>query len=522
MMLPMLVAEIALLAQQAAPVQQAAPSVSGRVVNALTGEGLRKATVILRSSDADATNYADETDGNGRFHIDGVEPGQYSISALRDGYVIEPAGGPGAPLPRLRIAAGQQMDQVVVKLSPQGVVTGRILDQDGDPVRDATVRAMRFVYQAGRRQLQPMAQVQTWHDGTYRLFGLPSGEYYVQVQVLRRFPDDPSPKFPPTFYPGRVDQAGATPVEVSAGAGIRGFDITVRSEAGHSVRATGIPQDGATVSAVLTPRDAQPQGQPVRFINGTIEFPNVLPGSYTLHVTGTKDDKKTFARTEVEVGNADLDVGALSFQPAVEFTGRLKVEGRTTQSIKNLNLGLAPVDFSPSGGSRAEIASDGSFVFKNIAPGIYRFGLNVPVGQYLKSVSIDNQDEPDLRLDLTRGEIGAVTVVLGTDVGKIEGTVRHANGEAAAHARVTLFPEGPHSVRPDLFHVTFTDDQGAYHFDSVAPGEYRAFAWEDVAGGEPQDPEFRKRFEKLSATLRLASSGHEKVELTAIVTKKPQ
>ena len=52
--------------------------------------------------------------------------------------------------------------------------------------------------------------------------------------------------------------------------------------------------------------------------------------------------------------------------------------------------------------------------------------------------------------------------------------------------------------------------------------EYKIFAWEDVPFGAPQDPEFRKPFEKRAVALKMEPNGHQTVELTTIVIAAQQ
>ncbi|MGA2216118.1 MAG: hypothetical protein ABSH31_22790, partial [Bryobacteraceae bacterium] len=72
------------------------------------------------------------------------------------------------------------------------------------------------------------------------------------------------------------------------------------------------------------------------------------------------------------------------------------------------------------------------------------------------------------------------------------------------------------SKRMDLTRSGFSNEKGEFKIKDVPPGNYKVFAWEDVPVGAPQDPDFRKPFEKQSAAIRMASNGHEKVQLTAI------
>jgi Carboxypeptidase regulatory-like domain len=123
----------------------------------------------------------------------------------------------------------------------------------------------------------------------------------------------------------------------------------------------------------------------------------------------------------------------------------------------------------------------------------------------------------DGRLDLSR-ESGKLTLVLGTDMGEVEGTVKHASGEPAARVRVTVIPYGSKLGNTELSRFAFTEEDGTYVVKDVAPGEYKVFAWEDVPIGAPQDPEYRKPFENSGTAIKLESNGKATVPLTAIVT----
>ena len=56
-------------------------AVAGRVVDAVTGESLQDANVIL-----EGTILGDATDGDGRFVIDGVPAGDYVLHVTMVGY----------------------------------------------------------------------------------------------------------------------------------------------------------------------------------------------------------------------------------------------------------------------------------------------------------------------------------------------------------------------------------------------------------------------------------------------------
>ncbi len=532
MTIPILVTAAAWLFQQPAP-QPRAASVKGTVLNTLTARGIPGATVILRARDSEhGTSYADDTGADGRFRIDDVAPGEYTISADRPNFFPQPNGAPGAPMPRITVATGEQVAGVVVKLTPTGVISGRVLDQDGEPVIGLQVHAMEYANVGGKPQLRSVEQVQTKDKGEYRLFGLRPGAYRIQVsgRPMRTTSMQPTqvrgPSFSlgyaTTFFPSAPDAANAALVELRAGAELSGFDITIRTiQAWYSVRAKYTGADGVAMSPQLRPvdRSAIGYGQNIVHANDTLEFTGVVPGSYVLWVTRVENEVRSYARRPVVVSDADVDVGTLDFLPAANLKGTVRTEGKPSLPLEGVRLSFQTEGPSLQSAPHAQIKADGSFELKNVMPDIYMVVLMSSPGFYLKSIRLGDEVSADLHVDLTRGEVGPLTLVLGADVGHIEGSVVLADGNPGAGVRVTLFPEGAQAGRTDLFKFGFTDDKGNYHLDRVPPGEYRLFAWQDVQAGGPQDPELRKKFEKQSVTVKLAPNGRETVPLTAIVTK---
>src|SRR5262245_19116414 len=163
-------------------------ALEGQVVNAASGEPVKKATILLRRADPPQPNtipasYSTSTEAAGKFSMKDIEAGRYRLTVNRGGFVMAEYGskGPGRPGTTLSLEKGQHLKEIAVKLTPRAVITGRVLDEDGEPVTFAQVQTLRYRYNQGRKQLMPMGGTGTNDLGEYRIFGLAPGKYYLSA-----------------------------------------------------------------------------------------------------------------------------------------------------------------------------------------------------------------------------------------------------------------------------------------------------------------------------------------------------
>src|SRR5260370_2367859 len=86
-----------------------------------------------------------------------MDPGRHFLTATRNGFVtqgLSPQGGT-RQITALELAPAQKMKEVVLKLFPQGVITGHITDEEGDPLASVMVQCMPAGYPRGKKQLMP-------------------------------------------------------------------------------------------------------------------------------------------------------------------------------------------------------------------------------------------------------------------------------------------------------------------------------------------------------------------------------
>src|SRR5579884_4254889 len=202
--------------------------VSGTVMS-LSGTPLRRATVQLFSLGMTAEA---ETDVQGKFTFEGVAPGKYSILANRSGYLNSRFYNTRGSV--VTVNRGDVIRDVVIKMVPQSVIAGRVLDDDNEPVPNATV-TIRF--ESGPKGLpgdRIVGSGTTDADGAFSLGNLAPGQYTIAAAAGRASTFARASKpverevYVTTYYPDAVDMNAATPVQVTAGAQIRGLEIRLQ------------------------------------------------------------------------------------------------------------------------------------------------------------------------------------------------------------------------------------------------------------------------------------------------------
>src|SRR5258708_2101110 len=138
------------------PAKTGSATIRGHVVAADSGQPLRKAQVRIVSGEL-RENRLVTTDVDGKFEFKEVVPGRYNVSASKGSYVSLQYGQqrpfePGKPL---EILATQTIEKVDFALPRGAIITGRVLDEFGEPLPDAMVSVQRYQNVGGQPPLLP-------------------------------------------------------------------------------------------------------------------------------------------------------------------------------------------------------------------------------------------------------------------------------------------------------------------------------------------------------------------------------
>ena len=124
------------------------------MVSAETGTPLRRAQVRITRPGYRIEDVADAMP-QGRYEFKELPAGRFSVSATKSGYVGVQYGQSrpfeqGRPI---ELSEKQVLDKADINMPRGSVISGRIVDEFGEPVADAMVTALRQSWMGGRRRL---------------------------------------------------------------------------------------------------------------------------------------------------------------------------------------------------------------------------------------------------------------------------------------------------------------------------------------------------------------------------------
>ena len=338
-------------------------SISGTVIDSATGQVVAKAAVVLRvvspSSDKDESKSA-TTDPTGHYELPDIRPGEYYLSVSKTGYLN---GGYGRRLGRnggtpISVSEGKSLAGMDIKIQRGAVISGRVLDEDGEPFPNVQVMALQYLHMGGKRRMMPVGQAQTDDRGEYRVHDLAPGNYYVSCHVdARRSPvvteTDGKKAYAATYYPGVTAVDAATAVAVTAGSeGIANFSLA--PSAAFTVRGKIVGAGENSMISVMVMPAENPFGaglSPTFAKDKSFELNGVLPGSYGLTAISYDEGKQIYASRKITVSDADLNDVTISFKNATfEIRGALQVLGDQKPELTGIYLGLTgPSNHRPGG-----------------------------------------------------------------------------------------------------------------------------------------------------------------------------
>jgi len=109
----------------------------------------------------------------------------------------------------------------------------------------------------------------------------------------------------------------------------------------------------------------------------------------------------------------------------------------------------------------------------------------------------------------------SLEILLSTKVGRIDGLIVDKDRKPMQGVQAVLIPDRQRERR-DLYKLVTSDQNGHFTIASVAPGDYKLFAWEDLEPGAYNDPDFLRKYEALAMPVKISESSTSTVEVKVL------
>lgn len=524
-------------------------AIRGQIIAADNGVPLRRAQVRVASPDARESRVA-TTDAQGRFEFRELPAGRYTITGSKAGFVTLQYGQrrPSESGTPIELADGQTLDKVALALPRGSVLGGRITDEFGEPVANATVVAWRYGYQGGARRMTQAGQNSrdtTDDQGQYRLFGLPPGEYYVSA-MLRGGPEVTDPMaetsgYSATYFPGTSNVAEASRVTLAVSQ--ENTSVNFGLIATRLVRVSGqaLMSDGSPATAGLVvlvpmtaagrPGIAMQQGGAGNRVdrNGTFRITNVAPGRYQVQARtggGGANQQFELARMDLTVGNEDVEGLTLVMAPGATISGTVISDTGEPFDFKpqELQIGarLASPDTSGAPGAQsARLNDDWSYTLRNVTDAVLLRAIP-PAGWTLKAVSINGQEITDTPMEFPPGHtVSGAQIVLTKKVSALSGLVTDARGNPVLDASVVVFPanEKLWTFQSRFIKAARPDQDGRYRVTALPADDYLVVAVQGLEDGQAGDPEFLAAIRDLGTKVAIGDGESKAIDVKLSAVK---
>lgn len=491
--------------------------VEGVVVSAKTGEPLAQARVTLVSTKNAREAVWMITQEDGRFAFSGLIAGKYSLQGARRGYIS--AAYEQHEQYSTAIVTGGEFDtqNLTLRLVPMAALTGTVIDENGEGVRDAQVRLYGESHVSGTTRIIFLRATGTDDQGTFEFAPVGPGNYYVSVSgapwYAIRSPTSAAGGadsgvnvdrsldvvYPKTFFGGSTDSEAAEVIAVKAGDHTQ-IDIHLSPMLGlHLVLNLGEnAQHGYRLPEFQTRTfDTLETGQfggiqswsSSSSSPGVVEIAGLAPGRYSVRMpeNGSGEMKQ---EAEVELKQDGQDLGELRGGPL----GSVKLSVKMLKDEvppKQMNIGLQ--DEQNRTVSYSQVNANGEAAFQGLSPGKYRIRVFAAGEAYsvTRMISAETQVS-ESEFNLKPGESQKFTVVLAAGKTSIEGLVKR-RGKAASGVMVVLIPSEP-EAHQDLFRRDQSDLDGSFVLRGVIPGSYTVVAIEDAWGFDWSRPALLARY----------------------------
>lgn len=252
----------------------------------------------------------------------------------------------------------------------QGTIRGRVLDPDGQPMRDVQVTILELVSGGDFRNTQSFS---VRGDGTFEV-AVNTGKILLMVQPrpkivgseprLRRFVTHP-----PAYFPGVFDQLDAWPIDIKPGEIVE-LDFHMPPRPVGAIKATVTGPDGYSIDQVRALRPEANQIKTIAMSDDGVGYAEGLrEARYIVAARGRSADGPLAAWAIVQMTAGEVPV-TLHLEPTARVYGRIMPDRDGLPPLAGVRVVAAwtdgTIDLDPLGRDESQVSADGSFTIDGL------------------------------------------------------------------------------------------------------------------------------------------------------------
>ena len=508
--------------------------IAGTVVSKTDGHLLASARVTVTDAKNPQKVEFVITAEDGKYEFNSLPAGKYSLTGRKRGFIPAAYDEHAQFSTAIVTGAGLDTEHLVLKLAPDAVLTGKVLDEAGEPVRHAGVTVYFDDHAQGVSQIHAFRSAQTDDLGVYEITPLRPGTYFLSVSAkpwyaIHRFSEGTNSEakgsgdtgqpidrsldvaYPPTYYADVTDADSAQPILIQGGERVQ---VDIHLNPVPALRLTfrvsgdgngGYPNPQLEQSAFDGTTFAEVGG--VRMVSpGVWEIAGVPAGRYNIRTQGPEGGG--------QINGVDLSKDGEEFDTskAESFSNvkvQVEVPGESsvpTELAVGLRTGSRPL------ATWQTVDSKGEAELQNIPAGSYELVVWSNRKRYsIAHVAAEGAEVSGHILILTPGASSSVSLRLVAGNVDVQGIAKKS-GKGFAGAMVVLVPDDPKGNR-NLFRRDQSDLDGTFSLLGVIPGSYTVLAIENGWELDWSQPEVIAAYMKRGKKINVGDKGTQTLRL---------
>jgi hypothetical protein len=463
--------------------------IAGRVVNAKGESPLDRTRVTIMDAKVRQNIQFVVTSDDGRFEFH-VPAGKFALQGAKRGFITVAYNQHDQFSTAIVTGAGIDAENLTLRLSPNAVLTGRVLDEFEEPVRNAQVIVYRENRFSGISRISRFRGATTDDQGKYEVTPLDEGTYFVSAKATPWYAVHPvsAPEgstnapvqvdsaldvsYPITYYGDTTETDSATPIPVRGGDHL---EADIHLNPAPALHLLFHVAEGGQVAFPQLQRpsfdgmeDVEP-GNIQSVSPGVYELTGVAAGRYMVRMPDSSGQLKEPTAVNL-TSSQELDSSSGNSTSKVKVTVEGAAAGRP-----QIQIGLRN---SKGRAVTSELDAKGEANFTDVVPGKYHVLAGSPNEAYsVERISWDGGGTSGRTLNVRAGASLSVTVSLVGSSVTVEGFAKR-DGKGVSGAMVVLIPKNP-EANHDRFRRDQTDLDGSFSLFNVSPGSYTVIAIEN-------------------------------------------